>query len=320
MIATMAPRPRVAVLDDYLGVAPSLAPWDGLDADVTFFGAPLGDGDAVVDALEPFEVVCAMRERTSLPATVLERLPNLRLLVTTGMQNAAIAIAAAKGRGVTVSGTRGVPEATVELTWALILAAVRHVAEHDRGMREGRWQRDLGGDLAGRRLGVLGLGTNGSRVAAIGRAFGMEVVAWSANLTADAARDQGATRVEREELLATSDVVTIHLRLGDRTRGLIGAAELGRMKRDAVLVNTSRGPIVDEQALIDALRDGQIRTAALDVYDEEPLPPDSPLPSLDNIVLSPHVGYVSEASMRRFHEETVEDIRAWQAGRPIREL
>jgi phosphoglycerate dehydrogenase-like enzyme len=316
----MAERPRVAVLDDYLGMAPSLAPWDELEADVTFFRAPLGNDDAVATALVPFDVVCAMRERTPLPATVLGRLPNLRLLVTTGMQNAAIDVEAARARGVTVSGTGGVPEATVELTWALILAVVRHVPLHDRGMRDGAWQTQLGGDLAGRRLGVLGLGKNGTRVAAIGRAFGMEVVAWSANLTDEAASAAGATRVAKDNLLETSDVVTIHLRLGDRSRGLIGAAELERMKPTAVLVNTSRGPIVDEAALIDALSHGTIRAAALDVYDEEPLPTASPLRSIPNLVLSPHTGYVSAANLVRFYEETVEDIRAWQSGRPIRVL
>ena len=316
----MQDRVRVAVLDDYLGVASSLAPWHELPVQVTFFDAPLGDANAVAAALEPFAVVCAMRERTALPASVLERLPNLRLLVTTGMQNAAIDVAAARAQGVTVSGTGGVPEATVELTWALILAAVRHVPEHDRAMREGAWQTRLGGDLAGGRLGVLGLGKNGSRVAAIGRAFGMDVVAWSANLSADAARSGGAQLVTKEELLATSDVVTIHLRLGDRTRGLIGPAELASMKPGAVLVNTSRGPIIQEAALIDALRAGRLRAAALDVYDEEPLPRDSALRRLANLVLSPHTGYASEANLRRFHVETVEDIRAWLAGQPIRVL
>ena len=316
----MQERVRVAVLDDDLGLAASLAPWPELPVEITFFQAPLGDDDAVAGALEPFAVVCAMRERTALPASVLGRLPNLRLLVTTGMQNAAIDIAAARARGVIVSGTGGVPEATVELTWALILAAVRHVPEHDRAMRAGGWQTRLGGDLAGARLGVLGLGKNGSRVAAIGRAFGMEIVAWSTNLTPDEARADGARLVTKEELLETSDVVTIHLRLGDRTRGLIGSAELARMKPGSVLVNTSRGPIVQEAALIAALESGSLRAAALDVYDEEPLPPDSPLRRVPNLVLSPHTGYVSEANLRRFHEETVEDIRAWLPGQPIRLL
>jgi phosphoglycerate dehydrogenase-like enzyme len=320
MIRGMQHRPRVAVLDDYLGVGPALAPWHELPVDRTFFQAPLGAEDDLVAALRPFEVICAMRERTAFPSSVLERLPNLRLLVTTGMQNSAIDVAAARAHGVIVSGTGGVPEATVELTWALILAAVRHVPEHDRAMRAGAWQTHLGGDLAGRRLGVLGLGKNGARVAAIGRAFAMDVVAWSANLTSDVARDAGAQLVAKEELLETSDVVTIHLRLGDRTRGLIGPAELASMKPGAVLVNTSRGPIVQESALIDALLAGRLRSAALDVYDEEPLPADSPLRRVPNLVLSPHTGYVSEANLRRFHEETVEDIRAWLAGQPIRLL
>ena len=319
-----APAPlRIAVLDDYLDVARAFGPWEQLrDADVTVFRAPLGTPDDLVAALEPFDVVCAMRERTELSGDVLRRLPRLRLLVTTGMQNSAIDLDAARQRGIVVAGTGGVPEATVELTWALILGAVRRVAAHDRAMREGGWQRWVGGDLAGRRLGVIGLGKNGARVAAIGRAFGMDVVAWSANLTAERAAAAGATLVTQDELLATSDVVTIHLRLGDRSRGLIGAAELARMRPSAILVNTSRGPIVDEEALIAALLSGTIGGAALDVYDREPLPPDHPLRRVppERLLLSPHTGYVSEANLRRFYTETVEDIAAWQAGAPIRVL
>lgn len=312
---------RVAVLDDYLDLARSLGPWDALrGVELTVFTEPLGGPDELVERLQGFDVVCAMRERTELPGDVLRRLRRLRLLVTTGMQNSAIDIDAARRQGIVVSGTGGIPEATVELTWALILAAVRHVAAHDRAMRDGAWQRWLGGDLAGGRLGVIGLGKNGTRVAAIGRAFGMEVVAWSENLTVEQAERSGARRVEKDELLATSDVVTIHLRLGDRSRGLIGARELSLMRSTAILVNTSRGPIVDEPALLEALGARRIGGAALDVYDLEPLPPDHPLRTLDNVVLSPHVGYVSEANMRRFYAETVEAIGAWQAGAPVRVL
>lgn len=312
---------RIAVLDDYLGIARSLGPWHRLaSAQVEVFDAPIGAPERLVEVLAPFDVVCAMRERTELPAAVIDRLPSLRLLVTTGMQNSSIDVEAARRRGVVVSGTRGVPAATVELTWALILGAVRHVARHDREMRAGGWQRWVGGDLAGRRLGVLGLGRNGSGVATIGKAFGMEVVAWSPNLDPAAARALGVEPVSRDELLATSDVVTIHLRLGDRSRGLIGAAELARMRPHAVLVNTSRGPIVDEAALAAALRAGTIGGAALDVYDTEPLPADHPLRGIENLLLSPHTGYVTGANMARFYEETVEAIAAWQAGSPVRVL
>lgn len=315
------PRLRVAVLDDYLGVALDLAPWSSLEGVVvTVFREPIGDPDALVAALQPFEVVCAMRERTPLPASVLERLPNLRLLVTTGMQNAAIDLAAARAAGVVVSGTGSVAAATAELTWALILAAARHVPAHDRSMREGGWQRELGMALAGRRLGVIGLGNNGAAVARIGLAIGMEVVAWSQNLTADRAHEVGVGLVTFEELLTTADVITIHLRLSERTEGLIGPAELGRMRPTAILVNTSRGPIVDEAALIEALEAGRIGGAALDVYDDEPLPADHPLRSTGRTVLSPHTGYSTDENLRRFYVETVEDIAAYQAGTPIRTL
>jgi phosphoglycerate dehydrogenase-like enzyme len=261
-----------------------------------------------------------MRERTPLPATVLERLPNLRLLVTTGMQNAAIDVVAAHAAGIVVSGTGSVAAATAELTWALILAAARHIPVHDRSVRAGGWQRELGVALAGRRLGVIGLGKNGAAVARIGLAFGMDVVAWSQNLTAERAAEVGVGHVAFEELLSSSDVVTIHLRLSERTQRLIGAAELARMRPTAILVNTSRGPIIDEAALVRALEDGRIGGAALDVYDEEPLPANHPLRSAPRTVLSPHTGYSTDENLRRFYEETVEDIAAYQAGSPIRTL
>jgi phosphoglycerate dehydrogenase-like enzyme len=313
-------RLRVAVLDDYLDVALDLAPWSSLDADVTVFREPIPDPELLIETLEPFDVVCAMRERTPLPATVLERLPNLRLLATSGMQNAAIDLDAAHAAGIVVSGTGSSAAATAELTWALILGAARHLPAHDRSMREGGWQRHLGLALAGRRLGVIGLGRNGSAVATIGRAFGMDVVAWSQHLTTERTAEVGVGHVPFHELVATSDVITIHLRLSERTRGLIGAAELGRMRPTGILVNTSRGPIVDEVALIEALRSGDIGGAALDVYDDEPLPVDHPLRSLERVVLSPHTGYVTDENMRRFYEGMVEDIAAFQAGAPIRLL
>jgi phosphoglycerate dehydrogenase-like enzyme len=312
---------RIAVLDDYLGVAADLADWNTLrNADVTFFSQPLGESRALVTALAPFTVVCAMRERTPLPAQVLSQLPALRLIVTTGMQNASIDIGAARERGIVVCGTSSSSSATVEMTWALILGSARHVAANDRGMRAGAWQRNLGLELAGRRLGVIGLGRNGAGVAAIGQALGMEVVAWSQNLTAERAADVGVRRVTRDELLATSDVVTIHLRLSERTLGLIGSSELAAMKPSALLVNTSRGPIVDEEALLRAVEMGEIAGAALDVYDDEPLPVDHPLRRSQKVLLSPHVGYVTDANMRTFYEQTVEDIAAFQSGAAIRVL
>jgi phosphoglycerate dehydrogenase-like enzyme len=315
-----APGYRIAILDDYLRASLEAADWDALGAMVTVFDEPIGDPDALVATLEPFDVVCAMRERTALPAAVLSRLPNLRLLVTTGMQNAAIDLDAARAAGIVVCGTGSSPAATAELTWALILGAARDVAANDRTMRAGGWQRRAGLALAGRRLGVVGLGKNGARVATIGRAFGMDVVAWSQHLTDDLAAEVGVTRVDFDDLLATSDVVTIHLRLSDRTAGLFDDAAFARMRPEAILVNTSRGPIIDEAALIRALDAGRLRSAAIDVYDEEPLPSDHPLRGRDDVLLSPHMGYVSDENVRRFYQETVEDIAAWVAGDPIRVL
>jgi phosphoglycerate dehydrogenase-like enzyme len=313
---------RVAILDDYQGVAPESGPWERLgDAvEVTVFRDHVDDDDALVERLRPFEVVLAMRERTPFGAARLERLPSLRLLVTTGMGNAAIDVAAATRLGITVCGTRGLPSPTAELTWALILALVRHVPAEDRALRTGGWQHTIGTELAGRTLGVIGLGRLGTRVAAIGRAFEMDVVAWSQNLSADTAANAGVRAVVRDELLATADVVTIHLRLSERTRGLIGAAELAAMKPGAYLVNTSRGPIVDEAALLAALREGTIAGAGLDVYDTEPLPAGHPLRSAPNTVLTPHLGYVTSGTYARYYGDAVEAIAAFGRGAPVRVL
>ncbi len=313
---------NVAVLDDYQRVALSYPYWSGLPADVrvTPFHSHIADEDELAARLEPFDVVVAMRERTPLPASLLSRLPRLRLVVTAGMANAAIDVAAARSAGITVCGTASVGSSTVELTWALILAVVRGVPPADASLRSGGWQDGSvpGADLAGATLGVLGLGRLGSRVAAVGRAFGMRVVAWSENLTAGHAADNGAELVAKEELLSTSDVVTVHLRLSDRTRGLLGAAELALMKPSAFLVNTSRGPIVDEAALVAALAGRRIAGAGLDVYDVEPLPPDHPLAALPNTVLTPHLGYVSRRTFDVFHRDIVADIAAFHAGEPVR--
>src|SRR5437867_4801161 len=313
---------RVAILDDYQGVARRMAAWPSLPAgtDVVVFADHLSGTDAVAKRLADFDAVVAMRERTPFPRALLERLPRLKLLVTTGMRNASIDVAAAIERGIVVCGTAGLPYPTAELTWALILGLVRRIPAEDRATREGRWQVSCGLGLNGKTLGVIGLGGLGSRVAKIGRAFEMEVIAWSQNLTAARAAEVGATLVTKDDLLARSDVVSIHLVLGERSRGLIGARELAGMKRTAYLVNTSRGPIVDEAALVAALRQGTIAGAGLHVYDEAALPPAHPLRSLPYTVITPHLGYVTEEGYRIFYGQALEDVKAWLAGQPVRVL
>jgi phosphoglycerate dehydrogenase-like enzyme len=314
--------PRIAVLDDYQNVALQTADWKKLpsDCEVTVFRDHVDGLDALAARLAPFEVIVAMRERTPFPRELLERLPNLRLLVTTGMRNASIDVEAAAERNVVVCGTPGLPYPTAELAWGLILSLFRRIPQEDRAMREGRWQTTLGLGLNGKVLGVLGLGTLGSRVARIARAFEMDVLAWSQNLTKERAAEVGATLVPKDELLARADVVSIHLVLSERTRGLVGRRELGLMKRTAFLVNTSRGPIVDEAALVEALESGRIAGAGIDVYDKEPLPVEHPLRRAPNTVLTPHLGYVTEETYRVFYGGAVEDIAAWLAGVPIRVL
>ena len=313
---------RVAVLDDYQGVAREMADWASLGADcaVTSFRDHLADLDSLVQRLKDFEIIVAMRERTPFPRALLERLPRLRLLVTTGMRNASIDLAAARERGVVVCGTPGAAGTTGELTWGLILALFRQIPREDRSTREGKWQTTVGLGLAGKTLGIVGLGTIGSQVAKVGAAFNMEVLAWSQNLDAERAGRSGARRVERDELLERSDVVTIHLVLSERTRGLIGERELARMKPTAFLVNTSRGPIVDEAALAAALRQGTIAGAGIDVYGAEPIGPDHPLLSAPNTVLTPHLGYVTRESYGAYFRGAVEDIAAWRRGAPLRVL
>jgi phosphoglycerate dehydrogenase-like enzyme len=313
---------RVAVLDDYGLVAGGLGPWERLEgrAVVEFFGDHLDDEDALVDRLAGFDVVVAMRERTAFGRSLLARLPDLRLLVTTGMANASIDLEAAADHGVVVSGTgsHGAPPA--ELTWALILGLAKNVVAEHAAVRAGGWQQAVGGDLEGRRLGLLGLGRLGKRVAAVGLAFGMEVVAWSRHLTEQDAEAAGARRVELDELLRTAHIVSIHLRLSDRTHGLLGPREIGLMRPDAVLINTSRGPIVDETALVEALASGAIAGAGLDVFDVEPLPAEHPLRSSPRVLLTPHVGYVTEETFRTMFAEAVADIEAWLDGAPVRRL
>jgi len=313
---------RVALLDDYQDVALSMADWKSLPAgtEVVVFKDHLAAEDAVARRLADFDIVMALRERTPFPRTLLERLPKLKLLITAGMRNASIDMKAAAERGVTVCGTAGLPYPTAELAWGLILSLMRRIPAEDRATREGRWQTSLGLGLNGKTLGVLGLGTLGSRAAKVGLAFEMNVLAWSQNLTAERAKEIGVTLVPKDELLARADIVSIHLVLGERTRGLIGARELGLMKRSAYLINTSRGPIVDEAALIRALGDGTIAGAGLDVFDEEPLPLDHAFRRLPNIVITPHLGYVTSETYRIFYGHAVEDIKAYLDGKPVRVL
>jgi phosphoglycerate dehydrogenase-like enzyme len=309
---------KVAIIDDYQNVALSFADWDSLDAEIEVFTEPFADADEVVKRLAGFDVLVAMRERTRFPAELLARLTALKLLVSTGARNAAIDVDAARKLGIVVSTTGSIGYPTAELTWALILAAARNLPAEVRSMRDGGWQVGVGTGLNGKTLGLLGLGRLGAQVARIGQAFGMETVAWSQNLTPEKAAEHGVTAVSKGDLFALADVLSIHLVLGDRSRGLVGAAELAAMKPTAMLVNTSRGPIVDENALLDALRRKKIACAALDVYDTEPLPADHPLRALGNTVLTPHVGYVTREGYEIFYRDAVEDIAAFQSGSPIR--
>lgn len=310
---------RVAVLDDYQRIAASMAAWSCIpEGDVEFFYDYLPDEDTRVQRLQPFDVIVAMRERTPFTRGLIDRLPNLKLLITTGMGNASFDMAALKQRGIVVCGTGGQRTATAELAWGLILALVRNIAYEDAAMRAGGWQTTIGPSLDKRVLGVIGLGRLGSQVAGVGRAFGMEVIAWSRNLTPERAAEHGVRLVTKDQLLAQSDVVSIHVGLSDSSRGLIGARELALMRPDAYLVNTSRGPIVDEAALIDALESKRIAGAALDVYDIEPLPADHRLRRTPNTVLTPHLGYVTTDSYRIFYGDALENILAFLNGAPTR--
>jgi phosphoglycerate dehydrogenase-like enzyme len=318
--------PRVAILDDYAGLALELADWTSVQSrsDVTVFNRHLSEADAV-DALHPFQVICTVRERMALPRTLIERLPNLKLITIVGKSLPNLDMAAASEHGVLVAHSdfanprfRTVRDATPELAWGLMIATVRNLAEEHRRMREGGWQSTVGVTLSGKTLGLLGLGRTGKRMAEYAKVFGMEVIAWSQNLTEETAAAVGARRVEKSALFQQSDVVSIHLVLSERTRGLVGETELALMKPDAFLVNTSRGPIVDERALIVALQAGRIAGAALDVFDIEPLPSDHPLRLLPNVTLSPHLGYVTREMLSAFYADTVEAVLAWLDGTPIR--
>jgi phosphoglycerate dehydrogenase-like enzyme len=313
---------RVALLDDYQGVALQSAPWHTLPSDVAIesFRDHLTDEDAIVARLAHFDAVMAMRERTPFPRSLLQRLPGLKLLITAGMRNASIDMDAATELGILVCGTSGSGSGTPELTWGLILALLRNIPREDRATREGRWQETVGVDLRGRTLGIIGLGNIGSYVARVGAAFQMDLIAWSQNLTETRAAECDARLVTKDDLLAGADIVTIHLQLSDRTRGLLGARELALMKPAAYLINTSRGPIVEESALVDALRRHAIAGAALDVFDREPLPPGHPFLTMENVVLTPHLGYVTAEGYRVFYGQTLENIAAFHAGAPARVL
>jgi phosphoglycerate dehydrogenase-like enzyme len=309
----------IAILDDYPKVALQLADWSKLQQNhrLTVFHEPFPDESAAARALVDFDVVCLMRERTPFPRSLIERLPNLRLIVTAGHRNAAIDVAAASERNILVSGTDSPGHATAELAMGLILALARHLQLEAQAMRAGRWQTTLGQDLRGKTLGLLGLGRLGEQMARFGRAFGMKVIAWSENLTVERCEQCGAEKVAKDELFRRADFLSIHTRLSPRTRGLVGERELGLMKRTSYLVNTSRGPIVDEAALLSALRFGRIAGAALDVYDVEPLPADHPLRGEPKALLTPHLGYVTEETYRAFYGGMVAAIEAWLDGKPI---
>jgi len=312
---------RCAILDDYQNVALKLADWSKLGPDVAVkvFNESLGDQASVIRTLKDYSIVCLMRERTPFPRAVFEALPDLKLVVTSGARNAAIDLAAAEERKVVVCGTETPGNPTTELAFGLMLELTRKIGFENARLKAGaKWQTTLGIDLGGKTLGVVGLGKLGSKAAQIGRAIGMDIIAWSQNLTAERCREIGATLVSKDELFRRSDFITVHLQLSPRTRGLIGAKDLGLMKPTAYFINTSRGPIVEEAALLDALRAKRIAGAGIDVYDVEPLPLDHPLRKLDNAVITPHLGYVTEDNYRRFYGQMVEDIRAWLDGKPVR--
>ena len=304
---------KIAILDDYQNVALESADWSVLRdrADIAVFRNHLAEPEALIERLLPFDVVCVMRERTPLLRNVIERLPNLKLIASTGSANASIDMAAAGDRGIALAHTGYRSDPTIELTWALILASARNIVTESNSVRSGGWQQTVGTDLRGKTLGLLGLGRIGSQVARVGSAFGMNLVAWSQNLTSEVAQAAGATLVSKDQLFEQADVLTIHLVLSSRTRGLVGATELGKMKPTARLINASRGPIVDEQALISALKNKQIAGAAVDVFDIEPLPASHQFRTLANVLATPHIGYVSDGLYKTFYEDVVSNIRKW---------
>ena len=307
---------KIAILDDYQNVALKMADWSALSgrAEITVFNDHVRDPSALVERLLPFDIVCVMRERTPLPREVLQHLTRLKLIASTGSRNVSIDMGAAKELGITVSATGYKSSPTIELTWALILASLRGIVHENNSIRNGGWQKSVGQDLSGNILGVVGLGNIGGQVARIGLAFGMKIVAWSQSLTPETAEAAGAELVPKDKLFREADIITIHLILSERTRGLVGAAELALMKPTSRLINTSRGPIVDESSLITALRSHAIAGAAIDVFEEEPLPAQHPFRSMDNMLATPHIGYVSRGLYERFYQDTVANISQWLDG------
>jgi phosphoglycerate dehydrogenase-like enzyme len=312
---------RAAILDDYQNVAMHFADWSSIakDVEIKVFNKPFASQDEAIRALQGFAVVVGMRERTPFPRKVIEALPDLKLLITTGARNNSFDVTACAERGVTVCGTGATGSPTTGIAFGLMLELTRRIGFENARLKAGApWQVTIGRDLEGLTLGILGLGKLGQRSAAVGKAFGMKTIAWSQNLTEDKAKAAGADYVSKDDLFRNSDFVTIHIVLSDRSRGLIGAKELGLMKKTAYLINTSRGPIVDEKALIAALQNNAIAGAGLDVFDIEPLPPDHPFRKMENVVITPHLGYVSEQNYRKYFPDAVEDIRAWLDGKPVR--
>ncbi|MBK5529572.1 D-2-hydroxyacid dehydrogenase family protein [Pseudomonas sp. TH06] len=313
---------QIAVIDDWQDVARDVVDWAQLGGvgEVTFEHDYPADNATLAERLGKYQVICVMRERTRFDADLLKRLPNLKLLVTGGMRNAALDMPAAAALGIKVCGTDSYKHAAPELTWALIMAATRNLVNEANSLRAGSWQQGLGGDLHGKTLGILGLGSIGQRVAQFGQVFGMRVIAWSENLTAERAEHVGVTLVSKQQLFEQADVLSVHLVLSDRSRGLVDTQALDWMKPTALLVNTARGPIVDETALIKALQKQRIAGAALDVFDQEPLPALHPFRTLDNVLATPHVGYVSRQNYEQFFSQMIEDIQAWSAGNTLRQL
>ncbi|MEE4908159.1 D-2-hydroxyacid dehydrogenase family protein [Pseudomonas alliivorans] len=313
-------RLTIAVLDDWQNVASNVVDWSPLRSigEVSFLHEFPADTVVMVQRLRDFDVICVMRERTLFDEALLSQLPRLKLLTTGGMRNAAIDVAAAKRLNITVCGTDSYKHAAPELTWALIMGITRNLVAEANSLRAGHWQVGLGSDLHGKTLGILGLGSIGKWIARYGQAFGMKVIAWSQNLTPEAAAECGVTYVSKQALFEQSDVLSVHLVLSDRSRGLVDAEALGRMKPGAFIVNTSRGPIIDEAAMIETLQQRRIAGAALDVFDVEPLPENHPFRTLDNVLATPHIGYVTENNYQTFYDRMIENIQAWHAGSPIR--
>src|SRR5271170_6713568 len=316
-------RLRCAILDDYLNLSLKLADWSKIEdrVDVTVFNQPFASPEAAVSALKDFEIILAMRERTPFPRTLFAALPKLKLLITSGMRNAAIDMEAAKEHQVVLCGTQFGRDPTAPLTMGLILELTRNIGRENARMHAGEaLQKFVGIEIEGRTLGVIGLGKLGSKVSGMAKVFGMNVIAWSPNLTAERCKEVGVGYATKEELFATADIITVHVVLGPRSRGLVGAADLARMKPTSYLVNTARGPIVDEAALLETLRERRIAGAAVDVFSVEPLPVDHPFRKLDNMVLTPHLGYVTEEGFRNHYGQMVEGIDAWFKGEPVRKL